>query len=415
MKYLFIHPNFPAQFRHVAARLAQSPENQVVFACTNTRPEWVIANVRKVQFGTRFQPPTNGHKLAHYYERAVAQGEAGYMLCRKLVESGFTPDVVVGHSGWGATMFVRDALPKTPFVGYFEWYYNADGADVGFDPAETVTGIQRMNLRTRNAVILNDLDACCIGQLPTTWQASQFPERYRDKLAIRHDGVDTTFFAPLSAEERAKGLVLPGLDLSGVRELVTYATRGMEPYRGFPQFMEALPRILAERPEAHVLVVGEDRVCYGKPPQEGGSWKAVMLDRLKGVPGMDRVHFTGGLPYGEYRQVLQHSMAHVYLTRPFVLSWSMLEAMSCGVPLIASATAPVEEVVEHGRNGQLVDFFSSDAIAEAVCRALSNPAEMLPMRKEARRTVLERFSLERLLPGNVQLIVDAAMGKFDSR
>ncbi|WBF68922.1 glycosyltransferase [Desulfovibrio subterraneus] len=415
MKVLFIHPNFPAQFRHMAARLAQFSENQVVFACTNARPEWDIANVRKVQFGTRFQPPADGHRLANFYERAVAQGEAGYVLCRKLVQSGFMPDVVVGHSGWGATMYVRDALPTTPFVGYFEWYYNAQGADVGFDPAEKVGETHRMNLRTRNAVILNDLEACCIGQLPTRWQASQFPVRYHDKLAVRHDGVDTGFFAPLPAAELEKGLVLPGLDLTGVREIVTYATRGMEPYRGFPQFMEALPRILAERPNAHVLVVGEDRVCYGKPPAQGGSWKSLMLEKLKGTAGMDRVHFTGPLPYGQYRLVLQHSLAHVYLTRPFVLSWSMLEAMSCGVPLIASATAPVEEVVEHERNGLLVDFFSADAVAAAVCKALAEPAAMLPMRRQARKTILERFSLERLLPGNIRLVTEAAQGRFAPR
>lgn len=407
MKILFIHPNFPAQFRHVAGRLAQDSANQVVFACTNPRPEWVIPNVRKVQFGTRFVPPKEGHRLATYYEQAVAQGEAGYVLCRKLAETGFVPDVVVGHSGWGATMYVRDALPKTPFVGYFEWFYHADGADVGFDPSEQIGEYQRLALRTRNAVILNDLEACCVGQLPTAWQASQFPDHFKDKLVVRHDGVDTQFFAPPTPEERRKGLVLPMLDLSGVREIVTYATRGMEPYRGFPQFMESLPHILNERPDAHVVVVGEDRVCYGKPPKQGGTWKSVMLEKLAGTKGMDRVHFTGGLPYGQYRQVLQHSMAHIYLTRPFVLSWSMMEAMSCGALVIGSATQPVQEVIKHGENGLLAPFFSPETIAQAVCEALARPADMIPLRKKARQTILSRYSLSELLAGNMQIITGA--------
>ncbi len=408
MRILFMHPNFPAQFRHAAAALARNTENEVVFACTNLRPEWKIPRVRKVQFGTRFSPPETGHKLARFYEQAVAQGEAGYVLCRKLAEAGFVPDVVVGHSGWGATMYVRDALPKTPFLGYFEWFYDAEGADIRFDPSAPISEAHRLSLRARNAVILNDLAACRAGMTPTQWQADQFPTEFAGKLHVRHDGVDTDFFVPLSEKDTARGLVLPGLDLSGVHEVVTYATRGLEPYRGFPQFMEALPAILDARPDAHVVIVGEDRVCYGKAPAEGGSWKSVMLERLRGTPGMDRVHFTGGLPYGQYRQVLQHSKAHVYLTRPFVLSWSMLEAMSCGVPLIASATPPVQEVVRHGENGLLVDFFAPDAIARAVCTALAAPGDLHAMRRAARQTMLDRYCLQTLLPGTVRLIEDVA-------
>ncbi len=412
LKILFIHPNFPAQFRHVAEALGRDAAHEVVFACTNPRPEWVIPGVRKVQFATRFMPPKGAHRFALHFETVAAQGEAGYVLCRKLAEAGFVPDVVVAHSGWGSSLFVRDALPRTPFLGYFEWFYRAQGADVGFDPAEPANDALRMNLRVRNLSILSDLEACCAGLLPTEWQAAQFPSAFRDKLTVCHDGVDTKFFAPLSAEERRRGLVLPGLDLGGVREIVTYATRGMEPYRGFPQFMEALPDILERRPGAHVVIVGEDRVCYGRPPEGGGTWKSVMLKKLEGVPGMDRVHFTGGLPYGQYRQVLQHSMAHVYLTRPFVLSWSLLEAMSCGAPVIASATPPVEEVIASGVNGVLVDFFSPRAIADAVCGALERPADFVPMRRRARQTIAERYNLETLLPRNVQMVLDAGAGRL---
>ncbi|MGH8000496.1 MAG: glycosyltransferase, partial [Brasilonema sp.] len=188
--------------------------------------------------------------------------------------------------------------------------------------------------------------------------------------------------------------------------LVTYVGRGMEPYRGFPQFIEAIAYVQERRPNCHVVIVGAERVCYGKSLPDGGSYKDLMLQK---VPlDLSRVHFTGSLPYGQYLQVIQASSVHVYLTRPFVLSWSMIEAMSTGCLVVGSDTAPVTEVIQDGENGLLVDFFSPKQIADRIDEVLDHPTRMAEIRDQARKTVLERYSLADLLPQHIQLVKDIA-------
>jgi len=250
----------------------------------------------------------------------------------------------------------------------------------------------------KNAPILIDLYSCDRGLSPTQWQRSQLPVEFHPKLSVLHDGVDTEYFQPNPGAK----LVLPQLDLSHVEELVTYVGRGMEPYRGFPQFMEAVAYLQERRPHCHVVIVGSDRVCYGKSLPNGQSYKDWMLEK---VPlDLSRIHFTGPLPYGQYRQVIQASSVHVYLTRPFVLSWSMLEAMSTGCLVLGSDTAPVTEVIQDGNNGLLVDFFSPQQIAERITEVLDHPSRMVQLRAKARQTILERFALPDLLPQHLQLI-----------
>ena len=406
MKVLFIHPNFPAQFRHVATALARNPDNEVLYACTNTRPELTIPGVRKIPFMSDFLPPESAHPLALPMERAIAQAEAGFNLCTHLKQQGFSPDVIVAHSGWGASLFVRDAFPDTPLLAYFEWYYRACGADVGFMQNEPVNDATRMQLRVRNMPILSDLEACQFGLVPTGWQMHQFPEVFRKKLMVRHDGIDSDYFAPIQPPERCNGPLLHDFpQLNAAKEIVTYGTRGMEPYRGFPQFMRAVPSIMKERPMAHIVIAGEDRVCYG-PSSDRTSWKQAMLEEVRCMEGFDegRLHFTGGLPYHQYRRLLQCSSAHVYLTRPFVLSWSLLEAMSCGALVVASDTPPVQEVITHGEQGLLCDFHSPDAIATTVIDALEHQEIYSLLRYGARQHIEQNYSLRKLLPGNVGLI-----------
>lgn len=250
--------------------------------------------------------------------------------------------------------------------------------------------------------ILLDLYSCDYGICPTHYQHSQFPAEFRKKLAVQHDGVDTDYYQPRSGTK----LVLPqvDLDLSEADEIITWVERGMEPYRGFPQFMQAVEILLKRRTKCQFVIVGADRVAYGRPAPEGKSYKELMLERLS--IDLTRVHFTGLLPPNMYRQVLQASSVHVYLTRPFVLSWSALEAMSAGCLLVASDTAPVREVIEHGVNGLLVDFFSPEQIADAVEYALDHPQEMTAIRARARQTILEKYALKKLLPQKVALLQD---------
>ena len=397
MNILFVHPNFPAQFRHMAAALGGDPANRVVFATMNERPEWNIPGVRKAVFQVRRKAP-GAFFLARHFEESAMKGEALYAMGKELKKKGFVPDVIAAHSGWGTSLFLKDLFPEAPLLCFFEWFYRAEGADVGFDPDEPLTEPARLQLRTKNASILMDLDACDFGYTPTGWQKAQFPKEFHGKIMVRHDGVDVNYFAPEPGEK----LVLPGLDLSLAKEIVTYATRGMEPYRGFPQFVEALPAILEQRPECHVVIAGEDRVCYGKKLPDKKTYKELMLDKVSLDPA--RVHFTGSLPYGQYKRLLQASTVHVYLTRPFVLSWSMLEAMACGCLVVGSDTAPVREVLEDGVNGLLTDFFSPQAIADRVVEALARREEFGSLRLAARRTIEERYALQTLLPGHVRLV-----------
>jgi glycosyltransferase involved in cell wall biosynthesis len=396
MRILFLHSNFPAQFRHIAAALAQDSNNQVIFG--TARQEGNIPGVLKAIY----TPSREAHPGTHHYvrplENAVVQGQAVYRMAQKLIAQNFVPDIVYAHSGWGPGLFVKDIFPKATLLCYFEWFYHAHGTDADFDPTDPLQADDEARIRIKNAPILLDLCNCDAGLSPTFWQRQQFPEEFHSKIKVLHDGVDTSFFQPKPGAK----LVLPSinLDLSDVEEIVTYVGRGMEPYRGFPQFMEAVTLIQQRRPKTHIVVVGEDRVAYGKPLPDGKTYKQLMLEKLD--LDLARLHFTGRLPYSQYLQVLQASSVHIYLTRPFVLSWSMLEAMATGCLIVASNTAPVTEVIRDGENGLLVDFFSPQEIAERVDEVLDGSESMAAIRKQARETILERYDLSKLLAEHLQ-------------
>lgn len=408
MRLLLLHPNFPAQFRHVAGALGRDPKNQVVFATKNERPEWKIKGVKKAVYKFEENKTEGRHKLVDPFEEAVRQGEAVYALLADLKSKGFKPDLIYGHSGWGTTLYVKEVYPETPLLCYFEWFYDPSGADANFDPLPRTKkpGIRPPQLlRTRNAPILNDLWACDRGISPTRWQHSQFPAEFRHKLDILHDGIDTDYFAP----DGEAALKLDGLDLSDAEEIVTYTARGMEPYRGFPQFIEAAAAVLKKRRNCRVVVAGSERVCYGTPPPDGKSWKTIMLEKLD--LDEERLHFVGSLPYGKYKLLLQCSSVHVYLTRPFVLSWSAVEAMSCGCAMVVSDTPPVREAFVDGENSLYADFYSAGEIAECIDRLLEDRALAARLGDNARRTAVENYSLAKLLPRHLSVMAETAIGR----
>ncbi|MCU0534092.1 MAG: glycosyltransferase family 4 protein [Hydrococcus sp. Prado102] len=400
MKILFLHPNFPAQFRHLAAALAQDKQNQVVFG--TSRKEGQIAGVFKAIYSPSREVRPETHHYVRTLESAVLQGQAVYRIAEQLKAQGFVPDLIYGHSGWGPTLFMKDAFPTSKLLCYFEWFYHARGTDADFDPSEPLTPDDIARIRIKNTPILTDLYSCDRGLSPTKWQRQQFPQEFQSKIHVLHDGIDTNFFQPKPGAK----LVLPSvnLDLSGVEEIVTYVGRGMEPYRGFPQFMEMVALLQQRRPKCHVVVVGEDRVAYGRSLPDGKTYKQFMLEKLPF--DLSRLHFTGPLPYAQYLQVLQASSVHVYLTRPFVLSWSMLEAMSTGCLLVASDTQPVTELIQDGVNGLLVNFFSPQEICDRVEEALDRPEKMLSLRAKARKTIVENYDLSHLLSKHLQWIKD---------
>ncbi|MEB3219300.1 MAG: glycosyltransferase family 4 protein [Nostocales cyanobacterium 94392] len=398
MRILFLHSNFPAQFRHLAVALAQNPNNQVVFG--TTRQEGSLPGVLKAIYSSSRDVNPQTHHYVRPLEKAVLQGQGVYRLAEQLKQKGFIPDIVYGHSGWGPTLFIKDAFPKASLLCYFEWFYQAHGTDADFDPIDPLTADDEARIRIKNAPILIDLYSCDRGLSPTYWQRQQFPPEYQSKITVSHDGIDTNYFQPKPGAK----LVIPriNLDLSKVEEIITYVARGMEPYRGFPQFIETVTLLQQKRPNCHVVIVGEDRVAYGKQLPDDQTYKQLMLEK---VPlDLTRVHFTGLLPYSEYLQVLQASSVHVYLTRPFVLSWSMLEALSTGCLIVASNTAPVTEVITDGVNGLLVDFFSPEEICNRVEEVLDHPYKMSSIREKARETILQNYDLAQLLPKHLEWI-----------
>ncbi len=402
MRVLFLHNNFPAQYRHVATSLAAEQGHQLVFGTQAKNGE--IPGVTKAFYKPAREVRAETHHYVRNLESAVLNGQSVYRMCMDLKRQGFVPDLVCGHSGWGPTLYVKDAFPDTRVLSYFEWFYHAHGSDADYLPESEISSDDECRIRTRNAAILLDLANCDWGLCPTLFQRDQFPKIFHNKLTVLHDGVDTDFFKP----DPDAVMKVGDLDLSGAKEIVTYATRGMEPYRGFPQFVEAVAQLQKVRPDMHAVIVGQDRVAYGRKLPDGRTFKQKMLEELE--LDMSRVHFTGLLPYGEYLKVLQASHAHVYMTVPFVLSWSLIESMATGCLIISSDTEPVREVIRDGKQGLLVDFFDIDGLAKRIAEALDNREALKPLQEAARKVVLKNYALKDTLPKHVRLLKAVASG-----
>lgn len=405
MNFLFVHQNFPAQFRHVAAALANRPEHRVVAVGEAGNVQARAGHLKPIQL-LGYRQEALGSPATHHYirdfEGAIRRGQNITRIALQLRDQGFRPDVVVAHPGWGEALFLRDVFPQARQIYYFEFYYRGEGSDVGFDPEFPASLDDRLKVRVKNVTQLLCLEAADAGMSPTRWQRNQYPVEFASRIRVLHEGIGTRQARP---DPAARFQVGDRTFVAG-DEVVTYVARNLEPYRGFHIFMRALPAILAARPGAHVLVVGGDDVSYGRRLAEGGTYRALYREELGERVDWSRVHFLGKVPYGDFLRILQISAAHVYLTYPFVLSWSMLEAMSAGCALIASATAPVREVVRHGENGRLVDFFDVDALSAEVVNALANPDACREMRARARQTIVADFDLEtRCLPSMLNYLL----------
>jgi glycosyltransferase involved in cell wall biosynthesis len=334
----------------------------------------------------------------------------GHQL-EQLRQQGWVPDVVVGHSGWGELLAAKDVLPRTPVLHLMEYFYAVEGADVGFDPEfrQDDWG-NRTRVRLRRAAQLLALQDLDWAVLPTRFQANTIPPEYHSRLSLIHEGIDTTRIKP--DRSRHINLKKAGLRFRPGDEVVSFVNRNLEPMRGFHVFMRCLPLLQRLRPKAHVVIVGGEGVSYGKPPAGGGTWKQRLLDELQGQLDLSRIHFVGYIPHGVLHDLFQVCSCHVYLTYPFVLSWSLLEAMSCEAVVIGSDTAPLHDVIEPGRNGLLVDFFDTTAMAQRIAAVLADYAGHRHLGQAARRTVVEHYDLHRVcLPQMLQLIDTLAAGR----
>ena len=398
MKFLFVHQNFPGQQVHVVRHLLDAGHS-VVFI--TQRRDQEIAGVRMLEYlPAPILPGTQSY--VNDLDGGVLCGLAVARLCEGLKSEGFTPDIVVGHTGWGELLFVKDIWPSVPLLGYFEFFYRSKGSDLDFDPEFRATMEDVLRVRVRNATNMLSLDAADWGYTPTIWQRDQYPLEYRHRISVIHEGVNTERVHP---DPTARLWLRGGKSLSREDQVITYSARKLEPYRGFHVFMRALPKVLEACPKAHVVIVGGDGVSYGRLPADGTGWREHMLAEVGGRLDLSRVHFVGWLPYTQYLAVLQISSAHVYLTYPFVLSWGLLEAMAAECLVIGSRTPPVEEVIDGTSNGYLVDFFDTDALAEQIRSVLLHPAAHTTIRRQARRCVVEQFDLNTItLPAHLALI-----------
>ena len=335
-------------------------------------------------------------------QRALHRGVAVAAGAKRLARSGFRPDVIFAHPAWGEALFLKDFFPDAKLLLYCENYFRAKGGELGFDPEFQEGEDAVMRYRVVSAALPLTLETADWGLAPTEWQRNCFPQWFRSRIDVVHDGIDTTVFAPRA---RVAFRLPSGRSLAGGEEIVTFIARSLEPHRGFHTFMRAIPEIQRRRPNAHIVIVGGDGVSYSAALPEGESYRQRMLQELAGGIDLDRVHFCGRVSQSDVLSLLQVSAAHIYLVYPMGLSWSLLEAMSTGCLVVASRTGPMTEVIEHGRNGWLVDFFSSSQVSETVDVALRDAARSTAMREAARRTVVERYDLRSVcLPAQVKVL-----------
>lgn len=348
-----------------------------------------MEGVRWVPYPLHREGIKDQHPYLRQMETAVLHGQAVARKLMQLKRQGWVPDAIFAHPGWGETLYAKDIFPNTRLIHFCEWFYGTPNSDTNFDPEFPTAFDGLAKLRTWNALHTLNLEHCDVGVSPTEWQRSRHPQAYLSKIQLAHEGIDTNLLTPV---EHAQLTLPSGHPLRKGDPIITYVARNLEPYRGFHTFMRALEKVQAAHPACHAVIVGGDDVSYGGKPKGFPTWREKMLSEVKLDP--QRTHFLGKVPYDIYRKVLQTSAAHVYLTYPFVLSWSMLEAMASGCLLIGSRTGPVEEVIEDGINGLLVDFFDAGAMADRIAESLERREALQPLRKAARQTVIDRYSLK---------------------
>jgi len=412
MNILFIHQHFPGQFKFLAPALV-GKGHAVHALCITPEKSFTAAGVDVHQYQTDRVTTPNIHPWVMDLETKVIRAEACFKAATKLKESGYRPDLIIAHIGWGETLFIKEVWPESKLVIYGEFYYHASGADVGFDPEFAIPDGITCAMRAKNLNNIAHFDIADAGISPTEWQKSTFPEPFRSKITVVHDGIDTDRLVPnpnasLSLTVgKNKPLVLTRKD-----EILTFVNRNLEPYRGYHSFMRALPAILRDRPNLKVLIVGGDKVSYGAAPDPKIygklSWKEIFANEVR--PQLTKAQwqqliFVGHVPYEYFVPLLQLSTVHVYLTYPFVLSWSLLEAMSIGCAIVGSDTAPVQEVIKQNQNGLLVDFFKPEELASAVTTLLDDPVLREKLGQGARKTAVERYDLKRVcLPKALEFV-----------
>ncbi|WP_413404482.1 MULTISPECIES: glycosyltransferase family 4 protein [unclassified Synechococcus] len=415
MNILYIHQNFPGQYRHISNHLGQ--KNGINQIALGTYPSDVdlSTNIKYFRYPINRGNTTDIHPLALETESKVIRAEACAQAANKLKDKGFSPDIICAHPGWGESLFLKAIWPQCPILLYQEFFYRLEGYDLNFDPeiqpAKTLESTSKAILKNNTTLLAlehSDWNVC-----PTHFQCSTFPQHWQQSISVIHDGIDTKLACP---NPSAEALQLPnGTELKPDTPIITFVNRTLEPYRGCHTFIRAIPELQRLCPKAKIVVVGKtEGVSYGAACPDG-EWKDQFLKEIDGQYDPAQVHFTGALAYEQFLHLLQLSKAHVYLTYPFVLSWSLLEAMSTQCAVVGSATAPVQEVIKDGQNGLLVDFFDHQGLAESVAELLNNRDLAETLGRNARQTILKNYSLQQCVPRQLALMKMVACGALSRR
>lgn len=400
MNVLFVHNNFPGQFSRMARALARDPANRV--AAIGAEKASDVPGIEVRRYRTPEKNSQDAHPFARRFESECRRAERVLFVASALKSSGFEPDTIVVHCGWGENIALKSLFPRARLVVYFEYFYRGEGQDVHFEPTYGTFGADGLaRVHCNNVSTLLALAECDAGISPTEWQRSTYPAEFQTKIRAIHEGIDTEVARP---DRRARFELPGGRVLTREDEVVTYTTRGFEPLRGFGTLAHALPKILKERPHAEIVIVGNDRSPYGPPAPGGIGWKTHYLGEVLPQLDMARVHFLDFLPYPRFLSLLQISSAHIYLTYPFVLSWSLTEAMSMGCAIVGSDTQPVREAIEDGVSGALVPFRDPEAVADAVIRLLADPQEAARLGVAARSVIKARFDERDCVPRALEVL-----------
>jgi glycosyltransferase involved in cell wall biosynthesis len=404
MKLLCVHPTFPGQFKHLTPVLLQRGDQ--LWALGKASRPLTVEHPGLVQLGYSLQRGNGSdtHGLVVETESKVLRGEAAAAQADQLRAKGLTPDLIVGHPGWGEMLFLADIWPQVPQLHYLEFFHGVPDTDNDIDDryASAATLQERQRTRMKNANLLLNLNQMRWGLSPTRFQRSVLPTWAQARTSVIHDGIDTAWLTP---DPQAQLTLANGRVLHAGEPVISFVNRTFEPYRGVHVFLEALTQVQAKHPTAQAVLVGADtpQVSYGAHRSDGRGWLSTLKNELGEQLDWSRIHALGTIRHKTLRQVYRISAAHVYLSYPFVLSWSLLEAMSCGCLVIGSATTPVQEVIEHGRNGLLVPFQAADQLAQAILQALQQPAQMVPLRRQARLSS-KAYALPRCLQQQLALI-----------
>lgn len=415
MNILFVHQSFPGQYRHIIKALALQGGHTIVGLGVNNLSEEIPSSVVYIKYpllrGNINDVPEFLTDMDSKIIRAESCAEAAF----KLKTQGFKPDLICAHPGWGEVLFIKDVWPQIPLLCYQEFFYNAFGFDYDFDSEFQSQSFDdwryTARLVTKNANPLLSLHYSDWNITPTQFQLSCFPSIYHSKFSVIHDGIDTSLASPNSSLKKLQ--LKSGATLTKEDQVITFVNRSLEPYRGCHSFIRAIPTLLERNKSSHIVVVGNQTgVSYGSGPANT-TWKSIFLSEIEGSYDPSRVTFTDWLSYPDFINLLQLSACHVYLTYPFVLSWSLLEAMSIGVPIVASSTAPVKELIIHEQNGLLFDFFSTSELCEAVTRVLSDSDLSSHISNNAQTLIRTQYSLEQCIPSHLslmQLVAQKALG-----